>query len=254
MAHNYQYLFDAWAASGAKTAPSTALKTQGFVGGMKPPASVFNYQWDKIGKAITELQQNAMAKDEFSDEISTIQNISAVAKSGSYNDLLNKPELKAVAVSGSYNDLIDIPTSFPISMITGVANWLATNHYAKVAAGTYAGTGTGSCELTLSGGVYSSTLSSPRTITLPFSPSLVVLGSGGYTFMIGQGLCYSGVKDSNNFAQTFSVKIMNLSGTSMQVVSKISYTGTSGTSLYYPTDDMFLGNVSGISYKWIAIG
>ena len=44
-----------------------------------------------------------------------INNLAAVAKSGSYNDLKNKPNLAAVATSGSYNDLANkpsIPTNY----------------------------------------------------------------------------------------------------------------------------------------------
>lgn len=48
--------FAEWATNGVKAAPSETLQSTGFQGGMKPPASVFNYQWDKMGKAITELQ------------------------------------------------------------------------------------------------------------------------------------------------------------------------------------------------------
>lgn len=48
--------FKEWAKSGTKVAPTTSLENTGFTCGMKPPASVFNYMWDKIGKAITELQ------------------------------------------------------------------------------------------------------------------------------------------------------------------------------------------------------
>lgn len=40
------------------TEPSTDLKTNGFQGGYKPPADVFNNFWSKTTKAITELQTN----------------------------------------------------------------------------------------------------------------------------------------------------------------------------------------------------
>lgn len=39
------------------TEPSTDLKTNGFQGGYKPPAGVFNYMWALICKAITEIQE-----------------------------------------------------------------------------------------------------------------------------------------------------------------------------------------------------
>lgn len=53
----FEHTFAEWAPNGVKSAPSEALQETGFLGGMKPPASVFNYQWDKTGKAITELQE-----------------------------------------------------------------------------------------------------------------------------------------------------------------------------------------------------
>lgn len=42
--------------------------------------------------------------------VSTITGLHAVATSGNYNDLSNKPALKTVAISGSYNDLTNKPT------------------------------------------------------------------------------------------------------------------------------------------------
>ena len=57
MAHEFEHTMDSWATSGVKSAPSSSLKTTGFEGGMKPPASVFNWFFDKFSKAITELQE-----------------------------------------------------------------------------------------------------------------------------------------------------------------------------------------------------
>lgn len=59
MPHEFVYAMDEWATSGTKTAPSSNLKNTGFTAGMVPPAYVFNYQWDRWGKAITELQEYA---------------------------------------------------------------------------------------------------------------------------------------------------------------------------------------------------
>ena len=63
-----------------------------------------------------------------------INNLAAVAKSGSYNDLKNKPNLAAVATSGSYNDLANKP-SIPTNYVakdngaTGVGSFnYATNY------------------------------------------------------------------------------------------------------------------------------
>ena len=61
-----------------------------------------------------EIPEQAQANWDESDssDPSYIRNkpsLSAVATSGSYNDLTDKPELATVATSGSYNDLIDKP-------------------------------------------------------------------------------------------------------------------------------------------------
>ena len=88
MAHTFEHTLDAWATNGTKSAPSSTLKSTGFVGGMKPPASVFNYQWDKIAKAINELQQYALTEDPSGG---IWQNLAAVATSGNYADLTGAP-------------------------------------------------------------------------------------------------------------------------------------------------------------------
>lgn len=124
MAHTFEHTLDEWATNGTKSAPSSTLKSTGFVGGMKPPASVFNYQWDKIAKAISELQQYALTEDPSGG---IWQNLAAVATSGNYNDLLNKPEFKAVATSGNYSDLTGAPTGFSVYNIT-TANY-SNNKY-----------------------------------------------------------------------------------------------------------------------------
>lgn len=59
---SFTNIFTEWAKNGTKVAPTSTLESTGFTGGMKPPASVFNYMWDKIGKAITELQTAVSGK------------------------------------------------------------------------------------------------------------------------------------------------------------------------------------------------
>lgn len=59
---SFTNIFTEWAKNGTKVAPTETLESTGFTGGMKPPASVFNYMWDKIGKAITELQTAVTGK------------------------------------------------------------------------------------------------------------------------------------------------------------------------------------------------
>lgn len=147
MAHTFEHTLDEWAKNGTKSAPSSTLKSTGFVGGMKPPASVFNYQWDKIAKAISELQQYALTEDPSGG---IWQNLAAVATSGNYNDLLNKPAFKAVATSGDYADLINKP----------------------IAAGSYVGDGTGTAQMNSK---IDPTSYSPRRISLALTPNVVML-------------------------------------------------------------------------------
>lgn len=51
---NFDNQFPEWNNEG--TEPSTDLKNTGFQGGYKPPATVFNWFWAKVMKAVTELQ------------------------------------------------------------------------------------------------------------------------------------------------------------------------------------------------------
>lgn len=62
MAYKYEYTMDDWAKNGEKAAPSDSLKNTGFTGGMKPPASVFNYFWSWVINAIKELQSKALTE------------------------------------------------------------------------------------------------------------------------------------------------------------------------------------------------
>lgn len=50
----WKNIFPEWKNKG--TEPSTELKNTGYSGGYKPPASVFNWFWSKVMKAITEIQ------------------------------------------------------------------------------------------------------------------------------------------------------------------------------------------------------
>ncbi len=51
---NFNNTFPEWKNTGSE--PSTELKNAGFLGGYKPPATVFNWFWSKVMKAITEIQ------------------------------------------------------------------------------------------------------------------------------------------------------------------------------------------------------
>lgn len=55
------------------TEPSTELKTNGFKGGYKPPAAVFNYMWALICKAITEIQNSLSKVDNTADSEKSVK-------------------------------------------------------------------------------------------------------------------------------------------------------------------------------------
>ena len=61
------------------------------------------YGWDALKNNVTNLSNQFV-------NYTPTSNLSAVALSGSYNDLLNKPVLATVATSGNYNDLTNKPT------------------------------------------------------------------------------------------------------------------------------------------------
>lgn len=229
MAYNFQYLFDEWAPNGVKTAPSIALKSTGFVGEMRAPAPVFNYQWDKIGRAITELQKVAITEDPSGG---VWGNLSAVATSGSWNDLLDKPNFHAISTSGSYNDLEDAPTTWAASKITGMTEWLTANNYREFYTGSYSGSGT-----TNDTPAYASSITTKgRTISLPCTPAFLAVfwvgnGDSGYKFLAQDGKAYFS-HNSTNYTVAY------LSGNKLYVVC--------GGSSYFGCD------CSNTTYNWFA--
>lgn len=69
-------------------------------------------QVDVINDNVTA-ENTTWSSDKIDDELDTkadASSLAAVATSGSYNDLTNKPTLATVATSGSYNDLTDKPS------------------------------------------------------------------------------------------------------------------------------------------------
>lgn len=74
--------FKEWAKNGTRTAPTSSLESTGFTGGMKPPASVFNYMWNKIGQAITELQTAVSGKVDTSQGTSSSGKFLSVGADG----------------------------------------------------------------------------------------------------------------------------------------------------------------------------
>lgn len=73
---------------------------------------------DKNNKDYIDLKINnlsAVAKTGSYDDLTGKPNLKPVATSGNYNDLENKPMLKPVALSGDYGDLSNKPTLKPIA-------------------------------------------------------------------------------------------------------------------------------------------
>lgn len=62
---NFDNKFPEWKNEGAE--PSADLKESGFTAGYKPPASVFNWFWNKVIKAITEIQTKLSKVDNTPD-------------------------------------------------------------------------------------------------------------------------------------------------------------------------------------------
>lgn len=64
---------------------------------------------DELSSESENPVQNKVITDALSEKVDT-DDLSTVATTGSYNDLINKPTLATVATSGSYNDLTNKPT------------------------------------------------------------------------------------------------------------------------------------------------
>ena len=81
------------------------------------------YGWDALKNNVTNLS------NQFASYTPT-SNLSSVALSGSYNDLLNKPVLAIVATSGNYNDLTNKPTIPTLtSQLTNDSNFVSDSAY-----------------------------------------------------------------------------------------------------------------------------
>lgn len=108
------------------TEPSTELKTNGFQGGYKPPAGVFNWFWSKVSKAITEIQAK------FNANIVTATSTDGVAYTATVNgitELYNGLEITIIpntkstsaAITLDINGLGAVPIRRPLSFSTFVA-------------------------------------------------------------------------------------------------------------------------------------
>ena len=80
--------FPTWTNTG--TEPSEELKTTGFQGGYKPPASVFNWFWSKVMRGINELQSKLSATD------------TALGGKANAADVLTKTNTTAFTPTGDY--------------------------------------------------------------------------------------------------------------------------------------------------------
>lgn len=74
----------------------------------KVALSVYNAKVAALEQADSD--NNASIQSVSTDLTELSNGLAAVARSGSYNDLTNKPNLATVATSGSYNDLLNKPT------------------------------------------------------------------------------------------------------------------------------------------------
>lgn len=75
MPHEFVHKMEEWAKEGIKAEPSDNLKNSGFTAGMVPPAYVFNYQWNKWGNAIAELQEYSSSSIDALKSVSEIVTI-----------------------------------------------------------------------------------------------------------------------------------------------------------------------------------
>lgn len=123
------------------------------------------------------------------------ESLSAVAKTGSYTDLLNLPSLSAVATSGSYTDLINKPAAYSLPIAT-----------VSVLGGVKAGTGV--------------TIGSDGTISVAIISTLAGLSDVSVTegaTIDGNALVYNNAsskwKASALSAVAFSGKYSDLTGT-----------------------------------------
>lgn len=80
---SWENQFPEWRNEGVE--PSETLRTNGFQGGQKPPATVFNWFWAKVIKAIAEIQN-------------AITGLANVAKTGSINDITESSAKKFIHI------------------------------------------------------------------------------------------------------------------------------------------------------------
>lgn len=103
----------------AGTEPSTNLKETGFAAGYKPPASVFNWFWSKVSKAITELQtklsnvdSNKVAKITDSD---LFDRVYAIGADGSQKTIYASAGINSAGNIPIYNSHNTIESGTPTS-------------------------------------------------------------------------------------------------------------------------------------------
>lgn len=159
------------------------------------------------------------------------------------NNLLNDDELYLVNDSGT----IDAST------ITGLDTYLSNNGYDKIATGTYTGSGLGTFR------TISALQSGGHTITFPFTPSCVIIHASTHAFNTVVNSTYTSPSwITTAFDIIYSGENKVYSASSYGLYDYVAY--LTGNKLYTGihtdgnTTTRFGFDVSGCSYRWIAIG
>ena len=118
------------------------------------------------------------------------------------------------------------PSSHPASMITGLADAVSALGYGKVVCGTFTGTSNAA-----------GSMSTSKTITLPFSASMVIFGTASVPFKDAYGTHFVVAQGASAFSGAKT--LATLSGKTLTINSN----GSSGTVLLS----------SDYTYFWIAI-
>lgn len=182
------------------------------IGSVKPDAV-----WGRIVGEIenqTDLQAELNTKANISSlsavatsgsytDLTNKPNLAAVATSGSYNDLSNTPNLAAVATSGSYNDLTNkpaIPTK--TSDLTNDSNFVASTSLATVATtGAYADlTGTPNLAAVATSGSYNDLSNKPNLAAVATSGSYTDLSNTPNLSTVATSGLYSDLTGKPNLA------------------------------------------------------
>lgn len=129
---NFENQIPEWKNEG--TAPSENLRTTGFQGGYKPPASVFNFFWSKVTKAITEIQTKLSGVDE-----TALSNVGSHINNTSNPHNVTAAQVGAAAASHTHDDRYYTETEID-TKLNGKANSSHTHsEYLNKSGGTMTG-------------------------------------------------------------------------------------------------------------------